>query len=38
VLFRSPAALRGEQIAATASDGDRLTLETAFERLLSRVE
>ena len=37
-VLQMPAALRGEQIAATASDGDQLTLETAFERLLSRVE
>ncbi len=37
-VLQMPAAVRGEQVAASASGGDERTLETALERLLSRVE
>jgi hypothetical protein len=36
-VLQMPAAVRGENVAATASGGDERALETALERLLSRV-
>jgi hypothetical protein len=36
-VLQMPAAVRGQHVAATASGGDERALETALERLLSRV-